>query len=47
MDHITWAKCGGKMRGTGHAAMIEKCRPALPFMTLRVNGLFAALPQIE
>jgi hypothetical protein len=36
-----------RLNGTGHAAMIEKCRPALPFMTLRVNGLFAALPQIE
>jgi hypothetical protein len=36
-----------QLNGTGHPAMIEKCRPALPFMTLRVNGLFAALPQIE
>jgi hypothetical protein len=47
MDHITRAKCGGKMHGTGYAAMIEKRRRALPNGRLRVNGLFAALPQIE
>jgi hypothetical protein len=47
MDHITRLKCGGEMHGTGQAAMIEKRRPALPNGRLRVNGLFAAVPQIE
>jgi hypothetical protein len=35
------------MYGTGDAAMIEKRRRALPNGRLRVNGLFAAVPQID
>ncbi|HXL30639.1 MAG TPA: hypothetical protein VN968_15305 [Bradyrhizobium sp.] len=47
INHTARSKCGGKMHGTGHAAVIEKCRRALPNGRLRVNGLFAAVPQID
>jgi hypothetical protein len=47
IDHIARSKCGDERHGTGHPAMIEKRRPALPNGRFRVNGLFAAVPQIE
>jgi hypothetical protein len=47
IGHIARPKCGGKKHGTGQAAVIEKCCRALPSGRFRVNGLFAAVPQID